>query len=221
MIVGDDDQVLYETLKSGKASLIRAIYKDTDIINAMLPYCGRCDFHIAHAARHFIKRAADADCINKIYLPLGEAATSKRVQIVGCATPTTAVDYIRKFIDDHKAKIERRKKDLEEGKEKDAYLLILSPSREVNFYKPNGAKEELFECIKLYQDEQREFSDDCYRVLNYYALANYPKNNFTFRKVLHYEKVSQDVLGKLMETCIGGKKTILRCRRREYQKRPD
>jgi len=54
LIVGDDDQVLYETLKSWKASLIRSIYKNTDIINAMLPYCGRCDFHIAHAARHFI-----------------------------------------------------------------------------------------------------------------------------------------------------------------------
>ena len=28
LIVGDDDQVLYETLKSGKASLIRDIYAD-------------------------------------------------------------------------------------------------------------------------------------------------------------------------------------------------
>jgi superfamily I DNA/RNA helicase len=95
LIVGDDDQVLYETLKSGKASLIRAIYRATDSVNAMLPFCGRCDFHIARAASHFIKQSPDADCIKKIYLPLSDAEGCKKVQVVACATPSTAVDYIK------------------------------------------------------------------------------------------------------------------------------
>ena len=82
LIVGDDDQVLYETLKSGKASLIRAIYRATDSVNAMLPFCGRCDFHIARAASHFIKQSQDADCIKKIYLPLSDAQGCKKVQVV-------------------------------------------------------------------------------------------------------------------------------------------
>jgi len=112
LIVGDDDQVLYETLKAGKASLIRAIYGDKGIANAMLPFCGRCDFHITHTAAHFIAQGADPDSITKVYLPIGAAEASEKVQIVVCAAPTTAVDYIRKFIEDHTPEIEERKKAL-------------------------------------------------------------------------------------------------------------
>jgi superfamily I DNA/RNA helicase len=198
LIVGDDDQVLYETLKSGKASLIRAIYRATDSVNAMLPFCSRCDFHIARAASHFIKQSPDADCIKKIYLPLSAAEGCKKVQVVACATPSTAVDYIKKFIQDHKSEIEKRKDDLTEGRAKDAYLLILSPSRAVNFYKPHGAQKELFDLVALYRDKGRKFSDEYYKVLSYYSLANYPSNNFTFRKVLYYEGVRGNELLALL-----------------------
>jgi superfamily I DNA/RNA helicase len=201
LTVGDDDQVLYETLKSGKASLIRAIYSNTDVVNAMLTFCGRCDFHITRAAAHFIKQAADPDSIKKIYLPMTEAAKSSKVQMIGCATPSTAVDYIRKFIEDHHTEIEQRRKDLTDGTSKDAYLLILSPSGAVNFYRPNGAKDQLFELLKPYSERRRDFSEDYYKVLNYYSLAKYPTNNFTFRKVLHYEEFDDEELLPLLETC--------------------
>src|SRR5260370_15322661 len=56
LIVGDDDQVLYETLKSGKASLIRAIYNDKKVVNAMLPFCARCEFHIVRVADYFLSQ---------------------------------------------------------------------------------------------------------------------------------------------------------------------
>jgi superfamily I DNA/RNA helicase len=208
LIVGDDDQVLYETLKSGKASLIRAIYRATDSVNAMLPFCGRCDFHIARAASHFIKQSPDADCIKKIYLPLSDAEGCKKVQVVACAMPSTAVDYIKKFIQDHKAEIEKRKEDLAEGRAKDAYLLILSPSREVNFYKSHGARDELFNLVAAYRDEGRKFSDEYYKVLSYYSLANYPLNNFTFRKVLHYEGVRGNELLALLRSCLAESKSF-------------
>jgi superfamily I DNA/RNA helicase len=202
LIVGDDNQVLYETLKSGKASLIRALYRDTDLINAMLPLCGRCDFHITRAASHFIKQSPDAACIKKIFLPLSGAEGSQKVQVVACATPSTAVDYIRKFIEAHREKIDKRKKDLAEGRAKDAYLLILSPSRAVDFYKPNGARDELFDLISAYRDEGRKFSDEYYKVLSYYSLAKYPLNNFTFRKVLFYEGVGGNELLALLGKCL-------------------
>jgi superfamily I DNA/RNA helicase len=206
LIVGDDDQVLYETLKSGKASLIRAIYRATDTVNAMLPYCGRCDFHIAFAASHFIKQSPDADCIKKIYLPLSDAEGCKKVQVIACATPATAVDYIRKFIEDHRHEIEKRKRDLAEGRAKDAYLLILSPSKAVDFYKPNGARDELFNLVALYRNEERKFSDEYYKVLSYYSLANYPSNNFTFRKVLYYEGIRGNELLALLRECLARSK---------------
>jgi superfamily I DNA/RNA helicase len=122
LIAGDDDQVLYDTLKSGKASLIRAIYRNTDVVNAMLPFCARCDFHITSAASHFIKQAPDPDSIKKIYLPISEAGESHKIQVVACAAPSAAVDYIRKFIEDHKNEIDKRKADLAAGAAKDAYL---------------------------------------------------------------------------------------------------
>src|SRR5262249_22176757 len=82
LIVGDDDQVLYETLKPGKHSLIRAISTNEGVVNAMLPFWGRCDFHIPRAATHFIKHGADEGCIEKISLPMTEAEATRKVQIV-------------------------------------------------------------------------------------------------------------------------------------------
>jgi superfamily I DNA/RNA helicase len=199
LIVGDDDQVLYEKLKSGKASLIRAIYGDPDVVNAMLAFCGRCDFHITRTASHFIKQAADPESIKKIYLPMAEAGETPKVQIIACATPTTAVDYVRKFINEHEAAIEQRRQDLQVGKSKDAYLLILSPTGAVNFYRANGAKDRLFELIAPYTEERPEFSEDYYKVLNYYSLARYPQNNFTFRKVLYHEDAIDDELLPLLK----------------------
>jgi hypothetical protein len=203
LIVGDDDQVLYETLKSGKAALIRAIYRNTQVANAMLPFCGRCNFHIVRAADHFIKQAPDRERIKKIYLPLTDATGSAKVQAVACAAAATAVDYIRKFLEDHCNEIEQRKKDLIEGKSKDAYLLILSPSQAMNFYKSGDANQRLLDLIRPYSQEQRGYSDDYYKVLTYYSAANYPANNFTVRKVLHYEQVGEKELISIFETCIG------------------
>jgi hypothetical protein len=172
------------------------------------PFCGRCDFHITRTASHFMKQEADEKCIEKIYLPMTEAGASKKVQVIGCAQPSTAVDCIRKFIDDHKDDIEQRRKDLAEGKSKDAFLLILSPSKAVDFYKLNDAKDQLFDLIKPYQEERREFSDDYYKVLNYYALARYPNDNFNFRKVLYHEGVGVDDLSPLLSRCIADNKTF-------------
>jgi superfamily I DNA/RNA helicase len=208
LIVGDDDQVLYETLKSGKASLIRAIYANKDVVNAMLPFCGRCDFHITRTASHFIKQDADEECIEKIYLPMTEPGSTEKVQIVGCAQPSTAVDYIRKFIEHHKDEIDQRRKDLAGGNSKDAFLLILSPSKRVDFYRLHDAGEQLFNLIKPYLEERKEFSDDYYKVLNYYALARYPNDNFNFRKVLYHEEVKADDLLPLLQTCIAGGKSF-------------
>jgi UvrD-like helicase C-terminal domain len=116
--------------------------------------------------------------------------------------PTTAVDYIRKFIEDRKDEIEKRREDLADGRAKDAYLLILSPSRDVNFYKLKDARDELLALVEPYRDERRSFSDDYYKVLNYYSLANYQSNNFTFRKVLHYEGIGEETLLSLLRTCL-------------------
>jgi superfamily I DNA/RNA helicase len=77
--------------------------------------------------------------------------------------------------------------------------LILSPSGAVNFYRAGGAQNELLKLIRPYSEKAEEFSEDYYTVLNYYSLANYPANNFTLRKALHYEHVSDADLLPLLK----------------------
>ena len=198
LIVGDDEQVLYEEFRSGKASLIRHLYKKRDYVNAMLPFSGRSGYHLVKSAAHFIQQHRDSDCIEKIYLPIEVNQDAPKVQVIACATPATAIDYIEKFVADNKTEIDERTKKLSEGKAKDAFLLILTPAGKVKFY--GGKRDKLFQIIFPYQTESRTFSEDYYKILNYYSLANNTKNNFIFRKVLFYERLShKEVYGFIIK----------------------
>ena len=197
LVVGDDEQVLYEKLKSGKPTLIRNLYRNNDYANGMLPFCGRSSFHITKAAGHFIQQNRETECIEKIYLPIKTADDKPKVQMIACATAPTAVDYVEKFVADNKTAIDERKTKLAEGEEKDAFLLILTPAKEVNFY--GESKKKITNIVAEYQAENRYFSEDYYKILSYYSLANNSQNNFTFRKVLHYENIAVAKVHELIE----------------------
>ncbi len=200
LVVGDDEQVLYEKLKSGKPTLIRSLYQNNDYANGMLPFCGRSSFHITKSAGHFIQQNRESECIEKIYLPIKTADDKPKVQVIACATASTAVDYIEKFVADNKTAIDERKAKLAGGEEKDAFLLILTPAKEVNFY--GESKEKITSIAAEYQAENRYFSEDYYKILSYYSLANNPQNNFTFRKVLYYENIKEARVHELIEGAI-------------------
>ncbi len=202
LLVGDDDQVLYEKLKASKASLIRELYSNIDYANAMLPFCSRSSFHIAKTAEYFINRNLDEGSIEKIYLPLSLSSDNPKVQLIGCATSATAVDYIKYFIETNRVDIESRKCELASGAAKDPYLLILTPSRELRFYASNDAGKKLLGWVAEFQRETRAFSEDYYKILNYYSLANHPQNNFIFRKVLAYEQIPSEEIQRLLGTCL-------------------
>ena len=210
LVVGDDEQILYEKLKSGKPTLIRNLYRNTDYTNGMLPFCGRSSYYIIKTADHFIQQHREVDCIEKIYLPLKSNSDEPKVKFIACATAATAVDYIEKFVADNKAEIDERKSKLEAGEAKDAFMLILTPAKEVNFYvnKYFDGRTALKELVAEYQIETRSFSEDYYQLLNYYSLANNPHNNFTFRKVLHYNGVSGDKVHELIANAIQDNKNL-------------
>ncbi len=208
LIVGDDEQVLYEKLKSGKAVLIRNLYMNADYVKGMLPFCGRSSYHITKTADHFIQQHRKEDCIEKIYLPLITNTDDPKVHVVACATPQTAVDYIGKFIADHKADIAERKNQLETGEPKDAFLLILTPEKEARFYRSKGANDALKKIVAEYQTEMQSFSEDYYRLISYYSLAKHPNNNFAFRKVLYYEGISKDNVHELIAKAIQNAKNL-------------
>jgi superfamily I DNA/RNA helicase len=210
--VGDDDQVLYETLKRGKPDLIRELYADEEYVNAMLPYCSRSkSVNIVKAAEHFLQHELDANSIPKIYLPL-RSEGGEKVHVIGSATPSAAVDYVRAFIDEHKQSIEQRKLDLEAGTAKDPYLLILTPQRGAKFYAVNGADVELQQLVATYRAELDQYSEDYFAVLTYYSLAKNPENNFTFRKVLNYASVPRKTIIALLRRALdeGAKLSALR-----------
>src|SRR5690606_12836382 len=107
---------------------------------------------------------------------------------------------IEKFISDNQVAIDERKTKLETGDKKDAYLLILTPSKKLNFL--GKEKDKIFDIVAKYQPENKFFSDDYYKVLTYYSLAKNPHNNFSFRKVLHYEAVTYEQVHALIEAAI-------------------
>lgn len=206
LVVGDDEQVLYETLKSGKPILIRNLYKNSNYANGMLPFCSRSSFYITKSAGHFIQQNRETDCIEKIYLPIKTADDKPKVQIIACATAPTAVDYIEKFVADNKTAIDERKAKLAEGEERDAFLLILTPATEVNFY--GESKDKIVSIVADYQAENRYFSEDYYKILSYYSLTNNPQNNFTFRKVLYYENIAKTRVHELIESAMQNNQNI-------------
>lgn len=184
LVVGDDEQVLYDKLKSSKPTFIRDLYENPDYTNGMLPFYSRSSYHITKTTDHFIQQNREQDCIEKIYLPLKSNDDEPKVQIIACATAPTAVDYINKFVSDKETEIDERMRQLEAGEEKDAFLLILTPAREIKFY--GQAREEMKNIVAKYQARSLLLSEDYYRLLSYYSLANNPYNNFTFRKVLYH-----------------------------------
>lgn len=201
LIVGDDEQVLYEKLKSGKPTLIQNLYQNTNYSKGMLPFSNRCSFHITKSSGHFIQQDREAECIDKIYLPIKTDDGNPKVQVIACAAPSSAVDYITKFVEDNANAIHERKNKLANGEKKDAFLLILTLGKKVKYYiyKSFDGKKNIDELISEYKAENRYFSEDYYKILSYYNLANYPHNNFTFRKVLYYENIEEARTHELIE----------------------
>lgn len=202
LVAGDDDQVLYERLKSGNATLIRNLYKSATYANAMLPFCSRCSFHISKSAAHLVRQDLDQESIAKVYLPLKLDHQSQRVRVIGCASPGAAVDYVKTFIEETRSAIEERKLKLESGEEKDPYLLVLTPSKNLKFYAAGNANQQLFELVAQFHSADAQFSEDYYKILAYYSLSNHPENNFTFRKVLHYEGVPPVTVVSFIKDCL-------------------
>lgn len=202
LVAGDDDQVLYE-FKEGDPRLVRARYADNLFWNAMLPYCSRCGFHITKASAAFIRQHPEAGRIEKIYLPIAKSDGASRVEVIACAAPATAVDYIRNWLEEHRAAILQRQQDLRDGQSKEAYLLVLSPSRALKFLGKSVA--DLRRLIDAYRTVgATPRSEDYYRIAAYYGVGRYPQDSFDFRKALHYEGVSPDRVHELIVAARAG-----------------
>lgn len=202
VLVGDDDQVLYDELKSGKASIIRRYYADTSYVNAMLPYCGRCDYHITKVADTFINSGRTEQSISKVFLPLKKADAGKKVQMLLTTKPGSTIKFINNFLEEHSEEIKQRTADIAERKSKDPYLLILSPDSKVGYFQNDA--EHLKNMVDQYRPEKSGLSSDYYLASSYFVLGADFTDNFGFRKVLHYEgndpSETHSTLSKALDT---------------------
>lgn len=200
LVVGDDDQVLYDGLKASKPAIIRGLYADRNFVNGMLPFCGRCGQHIVDAASAFIAASATGDRTNKIFLPLATSQASPRIRVIAFAKPSTAVRFIREFLADHATELRAKQEALAAGSTKDPFLMLLTPAGDMGFYVADG--DALRALVAEYATIAKRFSDDYCRVLVYYSSAERPAANFAFRKVLWHEGVSPEDVAGAIETAV-------------------
>jgi superfamily I DNA/RNA helicase len=207
LLVGDDDQVLYDKLKEAHADILRGYYRDTDFVNAMLPFCGRCSIHICRTAEAFLARERESESIRKVFLPL-DRSKAELVKVVATTSPKVGVEYITTFLDEHKDEIEQRQKGIREGTNKDAAVLILSPSREMRFLNVDGARGALLEALSGYEVADERPGEEYWRVRDYYFVAVNPSSNYIVRKVLAHEGVGQDVVKELLTEALENDKDL-------------
>ncbi len=189
VIAGDDEQALYQSLKSSLPEMIISYYEDTHYANAMLPYCSRCSYHVCLAASSFISANRSVSAIGKVYLPLTVDVNAPKVQIVATSAPTSAVDYIKKFISDHQEELDAHIAKMESGEDTDPFLLILTPDKKVKFFRTSRANEDLLMFLAQWSVIDAGRSKDYQLVTAYCRVAWDETDNFALRKVLDAEKI--------------------------------
>jgi superfamily I DNA/RNA helicase len=190
LIAGDDEQALYQALKGSHPEIIIDYYGNPQFAKAMLPYCSRCSYYICHAASAFIERYRSAEGIPKVFIPLRREPDATKVQIVAASVPSTAVDYVRDFVTQHREGLAAHQAAMDAGTETDPFLLILSPTRALKFFRTKDADQELFALLEEWSTQRFEHSEEYWKVLTYCSAHWYPEDNFAVRKVLWYENVS-------------------------------
>jgi len=207
LLVGDDDQVLYDGLRRAHPSIIRGYYEDRSFANAMLPFCGRCSIHICRTAEAFLERERSAESIKKVFLPL-QREEADMVTVVATTSPKVGVAYVQDVLNQHDAGIKQREEEIRAGSAKDAYLLILTPAREMKYLNVGGALNTLQGALSAYAIEDDRPGDAYWRLRDYYYAAVHPSQNYNVRKVLAHEGVEQDVVASLLKEALESGKNL-------------
>jgi superfamily I DNA/RNA helicase len=202
LIAGDDELALYQQLKSSLPEIIVSYYEDRTYANAMLPYCSRCSYYNCLAASSFIAKHRVTRAIGKVYLPFRRDEGDPKVQVVATATPSSAVDYIENFVDDHREELEAHRAQMEADEETDPFLLILSPAKKLDFYGWKNADKRLRDLVEQWSVVRLGRSPDYRRVASYASVTWDATDNFATRKVVKYEDFDPDSVHELLVEAI-------------------
>jgi len=202
LVAGDDEQALYQQLKASSPEIINSYYTSTQFANAMLPYCSRCSYYVCAAASAFIRENREEGAIRKIYLPLTDDLSATKVQVVATAAPSSAVDYIEKFVESHHVELEEQKAEMETRRETDPFLLILTPQKSNRFLGPQTVQR-LRELVSEWAAIKLARSGDYWKIRDYCTVAWEITDNFAVRKVLRHEGTSSNVAHELLVEALG------------------
>jgi superfamily I DNA/RNA helicase len=207
LLVGDDDQVLYDRLRAGDPDIIRTYYNDEpEFANGMLPFCGRCGFYICRAAEAFLKQERDEDAIEKVFVSLSSEEEAEKVRVVASTTPKSGVEYIEAFLEQHREQLEERKEAIENKTKKDSYLLILTPGRKMPFLGEEADR--LRELLNVYAVPGEKLSREYWAVRDYYYAARDLSQNFTLRQVLAREGVDHEIVVELLREAMSSGRNL-------------
>ncbi|MHB8448979.1 MAG: UvrD-helicase domain-containing protein [Mycobacteriales bacterium] len=208
LIAGDDDQALYQELKSSVPEIIISYYSESEFANGMLPFCSRCSYYVCLAASAFIQKHRAESGIRKVFLPLEVNTQATKIQVVAAFQPTAAVDYISKFLDDHRAEIDAHIDDMQNRREVDPFLLILTPEKTARFYRHRHADQRLRELLSEFTVVSTGHSRDYRKVATYCAVVWEPTDNFAVRKALHHEGVAGARVHDLIERALAERRPL-------------
>lgn len=169
---------------------------------AMLPFCGRCSYHICRVASSFIAKHRAETSVEKIYLPLVADTKAPRVRLVATPAATGAVDYARRFLETRQEEYEAYLEDRRAGETSDPFLLILTPYGLPAFRGDATADAQLVDLVGDYAEPEVGPSGDYLRVATYYGAGLNQDDNFAVRKVLYFEDVLTTEVNQMIRHAI-------------------
>ncbi len=135
LIVGDDDQALYEEIRNSSPRFIREKAGDDNFSKFELPYCSRCTQVVVDAVNDVVKFYTSKGALQeridkefKCFLPDKETDSNKfpKIADVNCTIQKKDNQYISRYIETEINRIEQP--DFEEAKEEGYYpILIIGP----------------------------------------------------------------------------------------------
>lgn len=69
------------------------------------------------------------------------------MKVIAATSPNASVDYVTELLKQLNSGIRERQQSMDEGKEKDPFLLILTPAKSLNYLNAGGARERLLELL--------------------------------------------------------------------------
>lgn len=144
VVVGDDDQALYDQLRDASPEYIRELFHGTTFENFELPFCMRCPEVIVHSVESIIGAAKERGLlsgrIEKQYRYFAPAKSDDsrlhpRINLVKCSVHTKKAPYLAKYIEQQHAAIPEE--DILGAKESGIpYALVIGPHHIIRAVRP-------------------------------------------------------------------------------------